>query len=230
MDKNGRLTQPWTQTLGLLVIVATLGWTPGNAVANESPIKVEGDVVAPKLVHHVNPNYPESAKTDQVSGSVVLRLTINQEGEVEEASVVKPLLKALDENAVEAALQWRWEPATLAGRPVSVFHTVAIKYELTETINYRAVGTVDPPKVLHRVAPVIPKAARRSRLLKGRVLFQLLIDETGQVNKINQLTSIREDIDQAALEAIQQWRFAPATDQGEPVAAIHLVDITFKVR
>src|SRR2546428_4228269 len=46
------------------------------------PIRVGGNVQARKLVNHIAPVYPDEAKKAHISGTVVLQVTVNEQGQV----------------------------------------------------------------------------------------------------------------------------------------------------
>jgi TonB family protein len=50
-------------------------------IANAQPYPVEGDVKAPVAIVHVNPQYPEEARQQRISGMVVLETVIDHTGE-----------------------------------------------------------------------------------------------------------------------------------------------------
>jgi TonB family protein len=60
----------------------------------------------------------------------VIAIVIHRSGEVREPKVVKSLDEAVDRAALKAIQQWRYQPATLAGRPVSVRAVVQITFDL----------------------------------------------------------------------------------------------------
>ncbi len=75
--------------------------------------------VPPRLVHSVQPDYPEIARRAGVEGTVVLHVTVGIDGTVEEARVVRSTTMGIfDEPACEAVRKWRYEPARVDGRPV----------------------------------------------------------------------------------------------------------------
>jgi protein TonB len=66
-------------------------------------------------------------------GTVVLRVTVGENGSVGEIEVVQPF-PALTDPVVAAVRQWRFKPATLNGRAVSASTTVAVHVALVRTI------------------------------------------------------------------------------------------------
>jgi TonB family protein len=73
----------------------------------------------------VKPTFTADALARKVQGRVVLELVVNRAGRAENVRVVMPLDPGLDEQAIAAARQWRFEPGRLAGTPVDVVVTLA---------------------------------------------------------------------------------------------------------
>jgi protein TonB len=93
-------------------------------------LPIGGDVVAPVLVHRVDPAYPEWARRIRLEGLLILQAVIGTGGEVQELTVLKSAHPALDAAARDAVRQWRYRPATLNGRLVRVFLTVTVEFRL----------------------------------------------------------------------------------------------------
>jgi len=74
------------------------------------------------------------------------------------------------------------------------------------------------PKAVYRVRPKYPIAMIRSGL-RGEVVLQFTVDETGAVKDPVVLRSSNPYFNQGALEALSQWKFEPGRLGGEPVAA-----------
>jgi TonB family protein len=88
-------------------------------------------VKEPKLVHKVAPAYPEQARKDRIQGMVILECTISKTGEVVDAQVIKGL-EALNQAAIEAVRQWRYEPVTGPDKkPVQAKFTVTVNFKLS---------------------------------------------------------------------------------------------------
>jgi protein TonB len=91
-------------------------------------------IVPPELIGgtKVHPRFPELARAARLSGRVILRAVIGADGSVGEIEVLdcsKPGL-GFEEAAAEAVARWRYEPATLRGRPVPVYLVVQIRFTL----------------------------------------------------------------------------------------------------
>lgn len=84
------------------------------------------------------------------------------------------------------------------------------------------------PNYLHRPNPVYPAISKRLREA-GTVLLRVSLDAAGEVRDIDvQTTSAYQRLDQAAMEAVRQWRFVPASRGQQPIASTVLVPIEFK--
>ena len=89
----------------------------------------------------------------------------------------------------------------------------------------RVGGAVRPPQKVQHVAPVYPAIARSARVT-GVVIIEALIAEDGSVRTIMVLRSIPL-LDQAAVDAVRQWRFTPTLLNGMPVPVIMTVTVAF---
>ena len=87
-------------------------------------------------------------------------------------------------------------------------------------------GIRAPQKIRH-VAPIYPELAIRAHV-DGVVILEALIAEDGSVREVKVLRS-KALLDEAAMEAVRQWRFTPTLLNGTPVAVIMTVTVTFNL-
>jgi TonB family protein len=87
---------------------------------------------APRPVSVVKPEYPESARRRQVSGTVQVRVLVGEDGSVLDAQISSSPdpQKALDRAALTAVRKWRFEPARKDGKIVRAWHTVPLEFTL----------------------------------------------------------------------------------------------------
>ena len=76
-------------------------------------------VVSPTYKTHVKPKYPKSAQEAKKGGTVVLQLTINENGIPEEIVALTNLGFGLEDAAIEALKKSTFQPATQEGKPIS---------------------------------------------------------------------------------------------------------------
>jgi TonB family protein len=106
------------------------------AAAAEGPmppnmIRVGGNVQSTKLVQQTRPLYPPDAKQQRIQGVVRLQAVIAKDGTVKSLEVVSgdPLLA---QSALEAVLQWVYQPTLLNGQPVEVQTMIDVNYTLSQ--------------------------------------------------------------------------------------------------
>ncbi len=94
-----------------------------------APIPIGGDVATVQLISSVPPVYPQIARTQRVSGEVKIDALIDENGRVTGMKVVSgPVM--LHQAAMDALRQWKYKPATLNGKPVSMHLVVTIQFRL----------------------------------------------------------------------------------------------------
>jgi periplasmic protein TonB len=94
---------------------------------------------------------------------------------------------------------------------------------------YRPGSGVSPPRLLREVRADYTDAARRANIT-GEVLLEIVVRRDGTVGDIRMLRRLDAGLDQRAVQAVRQWRFAPATLKGVPVDVIVEVAVEFKLR
>ncbi len=92
--------------------------------------RVGGGVLAPKVISRVEPEFSEEARKNKYQGVVILRLIIGTDGKPHDISVQRTLGMGLDEKAIEAVKQWRFEPGTKDGQPVPVEVSMEVSFRL----------------------------------------------------------------------------------------------------
>jgi periplasmic protein TonB len=92
----------------------------------------------------------------------------------------------------------------------------------------RVGGNIRPPQKVTEVGPVYPPIARMAHK-EGVVILEAVIGEDGAVRDVRVLRSIPL-LDDAAMEAVRQWRFTPTLLNGQPVPVVMTVTVAFKLR
>ena len=93
---------------------------------------------------------------------------------------------------------------------------------------YRVGGPASEPKLLHRVEPKYPAAARAARV-QGVVILEAIIRRDGSVGNVRPLRQLSMGLTEAAVEAVKQWRYKPAMLFDEPVEFALTVTVNFKL-
>ncbi len=91
----------------------------------------DGELTAPKVIHKVNPVYPEEARKEKIQGEVVCESIIKASGEVFDPKIVSSAHEVLEQPTIDALEQWTFEPARDAdGNAVDVLYEITIRYRL----------------------------------------------------------------------------------------------------
>jgi len=94
------------------------------------PLPVGGEVTAPVKIYAPPPRYPMAARKKGVQGVVIVMVIIDEEGRVAYVAILRGLSEGLNEAAVAAVKHWRFKPATLNGKPVTVRYNLTISFRL----------------------------------------------------------------------------------------------------
>jgi protein TonB len=90
-------------------------------------------------------------------------------------------------------------------------------------------GDMVRPVLLAKVEPLYPQVARRAGL-HGRVTLRAVIAENGNVESVEVLAATNPLFTDAAVDAVRQWRYRPASMGGRPVRVYLSVVVEFLVR
>jgi TonB family protein len=208
--------------------------------------------MAGQIVTRVNPVYPQEAKEKGIQGAVVLHAIIGTDGTVQELTVISgpPELQA---SAIEAVKQWVYKPYLLNGDPKEVETTITVNFSLDNTPQamndataqnppsqtdeyalakepdvYKVGGSVHPPVLISAPDPEYTEAARQAKL-SGNVIVGLVVDSSGEPQNVRVVRGLGNELDEKAVEAVQQYKFKPATQDGEPVSADLKVEVNFRI-
>ena len=117
---------PWATGKGVLASGQVM-----QALSSGPPMRVTigGNVQAARLIHRVQPAYPEEASKEKISGTVKLHVVIAKDGKVQQIQVVSghPLLV---QAAIDAVRQWQYQSTLLNGQPVEVDTQIDVVFAL----------------------------------------------------------------------------------------------------
>ncbi len=229
--------------------------------ADRSEVKIfEYDEVDVKAlpIKIVTPVYPQEAKKKKIEGVLTLKFMVNVDGSVSDVKVpetaiyvdgsvsgmrdVTPEMMGdiFRQDAIDAALQFRFRPAKHNGTVVPVWMVMPIEFRLPkQQTPLPASGDTDSskvleffmvevkPKVLHSVKPVHPEEALRDSL-EGKVFLKFIVNVDGSVSDVSVLRG-QEVFHQAAIDAVSQVRFKPAEHNGKVVPVWMVQPVSFRL-
>lgn len=238
-NKEGK---PYFLSLGvpLEVTQRPMGIAVGGAggISNEElergAVKAIGEVKPPILIKRVEPVYPEVARRARVDGVVILNVRTDENGLVDQIKVTNSKDPLLNRAAVEAVRQWQYQPFFYKGKRHPIVFTVTVRFKLTsgrdeESQEREAEETPGvKPQLIHRVDPVYPERARRAGI-EGVVVLKIKTDEDGNVISLVIMRSESTMLNQAAIEAVGQWKYLPVFIDGNFIPLVTTVTVTFKL-
>lgn len=92
----------------------------------------------------------------------------------------------------------------------------------------RVGGVVLESKTIKRVVPEYPELAKRARV-SGAVILQVNVDEEGDVYDVKVLNG-HPLLQEAAVNAVRQWKYSPTLLNGEPVPVVAMVTVVFSLK
>jgi TonB family protein len=90
-----------------------------------------------------------------------------------------------------------------------------------ESVN--CLGPVKPPKAVHAPDPDAPRTSGGHAM----VVVDIIVGTDGKPHNLKVTSAPNHDFDEAALQAVRQWMFKPATCDGEPVETKIMVSLEF---
>jgi TonB family protein len=94
---------------------------------------------------------------------------------------------------------------------------------------YRPGSGIEPPRLLREVKADYTEDARQ-RSISGEVVMEIVVRRDGSVGDVRILRGLGGGLNDRAVQAVRQWRFAPATRLGSPVDVIVEVGVEFRLR
>jgi TonB family protein len=211
----------------LLIIAMALLAGVSSAQQGDRPgqrIQTTEAIAMRNLTAAVAPQYPDEMRK-QVTGKVVLKILIDKDGKVQEASLVSGDPR-LAEATVTAVKQWTFRPYILNDQPVEVETTATVEY--TDAPPYvvtpqpfrgpqklRVSQGVMEGNLIHKVEPEYPPLAK-SAYVHGDVVLQVIINKQGAVENVRVIRG-HPILVQAAMDAVKQWTYKPMTIDGTAV-------------
>jgi TonB family protein len=114
-----------------VVAVPTEGGAYFMMIALTAGAKSPGQVEfagGPKVLHQVIPSYPDELRRKGIEGQVELQVGIDEEGNVGGVRILRSLNPYLDNSAVQALKQWKYEPVLRDGVPFPAVITLTVNF------------------------------------------------------------------------------------------------------
>jgi TonB family protein len=93
---------------------------------------------------------------------------------------------------------------------------------------YRVGGGISAPTILFQVEPEYSEEARKAKY-NGEVTLTVVVDASGQVKNVKVVRGVGMGLDEKAIEAVSKWKFKPGMKNGQPVAVMANIVVTFRL-
>ena len=227
-----------------IVLASTVLWpqessTPSNANKAALPTGSYSAAIPPdstklEAIKIVRAEYPPEARAQNLTGHVVVKVTVSESGDVENAEAVsgEPLLAKA---AVDAVKEWKFKPYIKNGRAIRVSANMPCDFappaksnantsaeDNASTLLLSSQGVDPPPMVASTDLVVIKKEQLKyPRLalledIQGSVLVRVVISQAGDVEKTEVLSG-DPILARATVESVNKWKFQPVVRDGIPV-------------
>lgn len=169
---------------------------------------VDDGATAPRVIEKSAPEYTEQARLARLTGTVVVKLIVDEDATLRDVYVSRPLGMGLDEKAVEAVKSWQFAPGTVEGRPVAVLTSVEVNFQLLAArSDWRMTRvTFDGPAV-GLVTADYPAASGPEEYADVVVSFD--IDEQGVPQNLHVERSTAAKWEPEVVTMLGHWRFKP---------------------
>ncbi len=240
---NDKEEKPYFLSLGIPkpILAVSEGIVVGGAGGisieelERGAVKAVGEIKPPQLINKVEPIYPELAKRARVEGVVILNVRTDEDGRVDQVKVANSKDPNLTRAAIEAVKQWRYEPFYSRGKRSPILFTVTIRFQLSNEPDDKYSGIEQGEETLHirpvliyQVEPIYPLRARRAQI-EGVVMMRVRTDVKGNVTSVEVIKSDSTILNQAAIDAVKQWKYQPIYRNGNPIPIVTIVGVKFKL-
>ena len=127
-----------------------------SATDSQTAYRIGDGVSMPLPTYRTEPEYTKEALAAHLEGTTFLSIVVSPEGTATDVRIVRSLDKGLDEKAVEAVRQWKFEPGLKAGKPVPVIANVEINFRLLDKPPEPPVAPAPPAPVPEPAAAPAP--------------------------------------------------------------------------
>jgi len=170
-----------------------------------------------------------SKSKEKVGGDATVEFTIQKDGSLAEISLTDGAAHAalgdLALRAVKNSDRFASLPTDITASSLSV--RAHFRYEGPAALGVQR-SVITPPEVLYQLDPEPSEEARR-KVISGTVVVKLIVTPKGEASNVRVIKGLGNGLDEKAIEAVQTWKFKPATKDGEPVAVEIAVEFDFHI-
>jgi TonB family protein len=206
------------------------------------------EVTAPRLLSTLYVPYPADVPAQTIQGMTVLAMVIDASGVPAHIQVLHTHGEAFDQAAIAAVHQSKFEPGKLDGKPVPVWIDVRVVFRANRSPAVPQILIAErdlpppgeaqlndkhhhplsytPPFPVHTVDADFADPFANHPYVQVAVVT-VLVGEDGLPKDVRVKRGLGFGLDKKAEAAVWQYRFFPATQKGQPIAARTEVMVDF---
>jgi TonB family protein len=200
------------------------------------------------LYLRTNLHYPQAARENGISGRVLIKFVVNENGAISDCQVVNGPGGGLNGEALKVVKNMpAWIPAIQNGKPVKVYFTLPVKFILENGYGSRErkADKTDDYYYDHNDEPDVwpeagydhvayisehvhyPESARKNKI-QGDVMVAFIVNKEGEINSCRILYSLDPRCDSEALLVVKNMpKWKPGKYNRKPVSAEQLTTVSF---
>jgi len=106
------------------------GIGPGHGPTELDVRAISGEMIPPKLIYKIEPEFSEEARKAKYQGTVILAIEVDESGHTRNLRVISGPGLGLEQKAIEAVARWLFHPARWHGKPVISTARVEVSFHL----------------------------------------------------------------------------------------------------
>ncbi len=206
---------------------------------DKGPMPVGGmEAIQSKVV------YPPEAKEKNIQGKVLVKLLVDEKGNLEGTEIVQSAGKLLDMAAIDAVGKVKFTPGYKDGKAVKSGVIIPILFKLDGDgkkgkASLKKEGEYyleaqQMPLIVGGIQAILknivyPEAEKKAGR-EGKVIVAVYVDEKGAIVKKEVVKGVNSALDQASLNALEGIQFTPARVDGKNVKSKIMLPIQFRLK
>jgi TonB family protein len=202
------------------------GTGSGSSTQPNKETNVATPATGIRILSKPRANYTDAAKENGIEGTVIVRVTFLANGQIGSVTPVRGLGFGLTEQAIAAARNLRFEPASKNGQPYSV--TKMVEYVFFLGLDENDENLEKKARIIENLPPEYP-SNENFKGLKGKVKLEVFLIADGRIQIGRVISELPKEFEEKAIEAASKIKFEPAIHKnGNAVSQRKEIEYEFK--
>ena len=182
--------------------------------------RIGDGVTAPAVLQKQEPQYSDEGRMAKLEGTPIVSLVVNENGQAQDIRITRAVGLGLDEKAVQAISQWKFNPGMKDGMPVAVAATIEVNFHLDAHPVWRPTRAnfITPQGATRPTLIESPYPADFGSNLNDSVAVQFDVDDNGIPINLRAQSPSGPKLETEAIDIVSGWRFQPGMKDGKPIS------------